>query len=84
MDCICSSKYGAFFTIARPFLDTRINLFFLELVFFQDEVKELSSWKFFDWNRFDDRISTPKCNHSNLRIIFLIIIHYDLSIYLAL
>ena len=33
--------------------------------FFYGEVKKLSSWKFFDWNRFGNRISTPKCNHSN-------------------
>ena len=26
------------------------------LVFFHDEVKQLSSWKFFDWNRFGNRI----------------------------
>ena len=26
LDCICSVKYGAFFTVARPFLDRR-NLF---------------------------------------------------------
>ena len=25
------------------------------LVSFQDEVKQLSSWKFFDWNRFGNR-----------------------------
>ena len=23
LDCICNVKYGAFFTIARPFLDER-------------------------------------------------------------
>ena len=23
LDCICSVKYGAFFTVAKPFLDTR-------------------------------------------------------------
>ena len=25
------------------------------LVCFQNEIKQLSSWKFFDWNRFDNR-----------------------------
>ena len=30
-------------------------IFFLVLVCFQVEVKQLSSWKFFDWNRFDNR-----------------------------
>ena len=30
-------------------------MIFFILVFFQDEVKKLSSWKFFDWNRFGNR-----------------------------
>ena len=62
LDCICSVKHGAFFTVTRPFLDRR-NFFmiFLVLVFFQDEVEKLSSWKFFKWNRFGNRISPPKC-----------------------
>ena len=45
------AKYGA-----RPFF--RAQIFFHDLfvlVFFQDEVKQLSSWKFFDWNRFGNR-----------------------------
>ena len=45
LDCICNVKYKAFFTIARPFLNRR-NLFhdfFLLLIFFQDEVEQLSS-----------------------------------------
>ena len=49
-------KYGArpFFT--RPFLEAKFFFhdFFLQ-VCFQNEVKQLSSWKFFDWNRFDNR-----------------------------
>ena len=28
---------------------------FFMIVCFQDEVKQLSSWKFFDWNRFGNR-----------------------------
>ena len=40
------------------------------VVRFLNEVKQLSSWKFFDWNRFGNRISIPKCNHSNFGIIF--------------
>ena len=28
---------------------------FFVLVCFQDEVKQLSSWKFFDWNKFGNR-----------------------------
>ena len=49
-------KYGARPFFARPFLKAQIIFreFFL-LVCFQDEVKQLSSWKFFDWNRFDNR-----------------------------
>ena len=29
---------------------------FFVLVSFQDEVKQLSSWKFFDWNSFGNRL----------------------------
>ena len=38
-----------FFIVARPFLDRRnfFHDFFFGLVFFQDEVEQLSSWKFF-------------------------------------
>ena len=63
LDCICSVKYGAFFTIARPFLDRRKSFhdFFFVLVIFQDEVEQLYSWKLFKWNRFGNRISPPKC-----------------------
>ena len=41
---------------AMPFLKAQIYFhdFFL-LVRFQDEVKQLSSWKFFYWNRFGNR-----------------------------
>ena len=39
------------------------NHFFLVLIFFQDEVEQLFSWKFLKWNRFRNRISPPKCNH---------------------
>ena len=44
-------KYGA-----RPFFKAQ-NIFhdFFLLMCFQDEVKKLSNWKFFDWNRFDNR-----------------------------
>ena len=47
LDCICSVKYEAFFTIARPFLIEE-NFFMISfvLVFSQDEVEQLSSWKF--------------------------------------
>ena len=30
-------------------------MIFFVLMCFQDEVKQLSSWKFFDWNRFGNR-----------------------------
>ena len=34
LDCICSVKYGAFFTVARPFLDRRnFVIFFCTSVF---------------------------------------------------
>ena len=47
-------KYGARPFFARPFFKAQIFFhdFFFVLVCFQDEVKQLSSWKFFDWNRF--------------------------------
>ena len=47
LGCIYSVKYGAFFIVARLFLDRR-NYFhdFFILVFFQDEIEQLSSWKF--------------------------------------
>ena len=32
-----------------------IFMIFFVLVCFQDEIKQLSSWKFFDWNRFGNR-----------------------------
>ena len=34
--------------------------FFFVLVCFQDEVKQLSSWKIFDWNRFGNDVFEPK------------------------
>ena len=45
LDYICNVKYGAFFIVARAFLDRRIFFhdFCFVLVFFQDEVEELSS-----------------------------------------
>ena len=48
--------YGARSFFARPFF--KVQIFFHDifvLVCFQDEVKQLSSWKFFDWNRFGNR-----------------------------
>ena len=63
LDRICSVIYGAFSTVARPFLDRRnfFMIFFVLLFFFQDEVEQLSSWKFLKWNKFGNRISPPKC-----------------------
>ena len=45
-------KYGA-----RPFFKAQIFFHdhFFVLVCFQDGVKQLSSWKFFDWNMFGNR-----------------------------
>ena len=34
-------------------------IFFFVLVCFQDKVKQLSSWKVFDWNRFGIRFDKP-------------------------
>ena len=47
-------KYGARSFFARPFFKgtNYFHDFFLVSMCFQDEVKQLSSWKFFDWNRF--------------------------------
>ena len=39
LDFICSAKYGAFFTIARPFIDIRISFQdFLDTSVFLDDV----------------------------------------------
>ena len=41
----------------------RLKIFFLDffsLVCFQDEVEQLSNWKFFDWNRFGNDVSKLK------------------------
>ena len=52
-----SVKYGTRPFFARPFFKAQIffHEFFFVLVCFQDEVKKLSSWKFFDWNKFGNR-----------------------------
>ena len=34
---------------------------------FQDEVKQLSSWKFFDWNRFGNRFGNDVSRLKNNR-----------------
>ena len=50
------AKYGARPFFARPFFKAQIFfMFFFVLVCFQDEVKQLCSWKFFDWNKFGNR-----------------------------
>ena len=49
-------KYGARPFFARPFFKAQIFfMIFFALVCFQDGVKQLSSWKFFDWNKFGNR-----------------------------
>ena len=50
-------KYGVRPFFARLFFKAQIffHNFFYILVCFQDEVKQLSSWKFFDWNKFGNR-----------------------------
>ena len=72
MDYICNVKYGAFITIARPFFDLRIFFhdFFGYLCAFKMKLKLFLVGRFFKWNRFSNRISIPKCNHLDFRIIF--------------
>ena len=55
-------KYGIRPFFARPFFKAQIIFFmiFIVLVCFQDEVKQLSNWKFFDWNRFGNDVSKLK------------------------
>ena len=49
-------KYEARPFFARPFLKAQIFFHdFFILLCFQDEVKQLSSWKFVDWNMFANR-----------------------------
>ena len=45
-----------FYFILFYFYFFKIFKFFLVLVCFQDEVKQHSSWKFFDWNRFGNDV----------------------------
>ena len=42
---------------------------FLVLVCFQDEVKQLSSWKFFDWNRFGNRFGNDVFELKKLMVL---------------
>ena len=75
-----SARNSSFFFVeygARPFLEghfLRHNFFFM--IFFilackQDEAKQLSSWKFFDWNRFGNRfgndVSRLKKNNKDVQ-----------------
>ena len=62
LECICSVKYGAFFTIARAFLDTRKNFhdFFWYKCVFKMKFNNFLVEFLFYWNRFDNRISIPK------------------------
>ena len=50
-------KYGTRPFFVRPFFkaQTFFHDFFFVLVCLQDEVKQLSSWKFSNWNRFGNR-----------------------------
>ena len=69
MDYSCNVKYGAFFTIARPFLDRRnfYHEFFFGTNVFLNEGKQLCSWKFFKLNRFGNRISRITSNVHSLK-----------------
>ena len=49
-------KYGARLFFARPFFEAEVFfVFFFFQLCFQDEFKQLSGWKLFDWNRFGNR-----------------------------
>ena len=63
-------KYGARPFFARPFFKAQIFFFmiFFVLVCFQDEVKQLSSWKFFDSNRFSNRFGNDVFDHIARRL----------------
>ena len=55
-----SARESSFFFVnygARPFFQAQILFYDFFPNVFQDKVKKLSSWKFFDWNRFDNRFS---------------------------
>ena len=57
-----------FFT--RPFFKV---IFFFMIVFlqvcFQDDVKQLSSWMFFDWNRFGNRFGNDVFELKKLMVL---------------
>ena len=64
LDCICSVNMEHFSLLQGHFWIEEFSfMIFFVLVFFQDEVEQLSSWKFLKWNRFGYRISPPKCIH---------------------
>ena len=43
--------------------------FFFVLVCFQDEVKQLSSWKFFGWNKFGNRFGNDVIELKKLMVL---------------
>ena len=63
-------KYGARPFFARPFFKAQIFFHdFFVLVCFQDEVKQLFSWKFFDWNRFGSRFGNDVFELKKLMVL---------------
>ena len=44
-------------------------MIFFVLMCFQDEVKQLSSWKFFDWNTFGNRFGNDVFELKNLMVM---------------
>ena len=66
-----SVKYGSRPFFARPFFKAQIffSQFFFVLVCFQDEVKQLSNWKFFDWNIFGNRFGNDVFELKKLMVL---------------
>ena len=63
-------KYGARPFFARPLFKAQILFHdFFVLVCFQDEVKQLSSWKFFDSNRFGNRFGNDVFELKKLMVL---------------
>ena len=63
-------KYWARPFFAKPFFKAQIFFhdFFVQ-VCFQDKVKQLSSWKFFDWNMFGNRFGNDVFELKKLMVL---------------
>ena len=63
-------KYEARPFFARPFFKAQVFfMIFFGLVYFQDEVKQLSSWKFFYWNKFGNRFGNDVFELKKLMVL---------------